>query len=77
MLAIPCEDKFVNQGEEIMSKKLIVLSIAIKMPDGGLFNSAYEMVAQSIKEAKESFLSRCERKGITRDRVIFCGQEVK
>jgi hypothetical protein len=57
--------------------KLIVLNIAIKMPDGGLFINAYEHVCASIEDAKRSFLARCEKRGIPSDRVIFCGQEIK
>jgi hypothetical protein len=57
--------------------KLIVINVAIKMPDGGLFTQAYEFVCKNISEAKSLFLSRCKKKGIESKRVIFCGQEVK
>jgi hypothetical protein len=57
--------------------KLIVLDVAIKMPDDGLFIQTYEFVCLNIAEAKRLFLSRCEKRGIELSRVIFCGQEVK
>jgi hypothetical protein len=57
--------------------KLIVLNIAIKMPDGGFLVNAFELVSKSVNDAKSELLSRCEKKGISRNRVFFCGQEVK